>query len=335
MGGEGINDKQLGSTYDTINFQFGCQESETGLFRTQHVDGIMGMSASDDTLPFQLHSQKITKSKIFAMCFSIGGGILTLGGVNQLIHNKNENVKYAALVKSKGWFTVKLLDIFMRPSSSSRHHKLMKTENKISYESEGESYALSIESNIPDLNGRKGVIVDSGTTDTYLPSSIKASFEKLFKKLSDGITYSNNNIILNQHQYDSLPIIIYRLEGVDGKHVHIENHPSSYAESLGNGNYAFRLYLSEVSGAVLGANFMNNHNVIFDIENKRIGFVKSTCNYDHLKENISHNNSSYVDNSNNYDSKEYDKGNNRDEKSLHGFEGLLSSVASRFVGIFK
>ena len=335
MGGEGINDKQLGSTYDTINFQFGCQESETGLFRTQHVDGIMGMSASDDTLPFQLYSQKITKSKIFAMCFSIGGGILTLGGVNQLIHNKNENIKYAALLKTKGWFTVKLLDIFMRPAYSSKHHKSMKMKNKLSYETEGEPYGLSIESNIPDLNGRKGVIVDSGTTDTYLPSSIKGAFEKLFKKLSDGIIYSNSNIILNQHQYDSLPIIIYRLEGVDGKHVHIENHPSSYAESLGNGNYAFRLYLSEVSGAVLGANFMNNHNVIFDIENKRIGFVRSTCKYDHLKENISNNNSSDVYNSNNYDNKEYEKGNNRNEKSLYGFEGLISSVASHIVGIFK
>ena len=345
MGGEGINDKQLGSTYDTVNFQFGCQESETGLFRTQHVDGIMGMSANDDTLPFQLHSQSITKSKIFAMCFSSGGGILTLGGVNQLIHNKNEKIKYAALIKTRGWFTVKLLDVFMRPSPSSRDYKLITSKTISPKVKVGQSYAISIDSNIPDLNGRKGVIVDSGTTDTYLPASIKNSFEKLFKKLSGGIVYSNNNMILKQDQYDSLPIIIYRLEGVDGKHVHIENHPSSYAESLGNGNYAFRVYLSEPSGAVLGANFMNNHNVIFDIENKRVGFVKSTCKYDHLKENFTHNNSSsnnnnnnnngddnniYIDKSNSDERKE----NDSNEKSLYSFEGLISSVTSHLVGIF-
>jgi hypothetical protein len=85
MGGKTINTISTASL-NSVKFQFGCQDSETGLFRTQHVDGIMGMSAAEDTLPYQLVSQKITKTRIFALCFAIGGGILTLGGVDQSIH---------------------------------------------------------------------------------------------------------------------------------------------------------------------------------------------------------------------------------------------------------
>lgn len=35
-------------------------------------------------------------------------------------------------------------------------------------------------------------------------------------------------------------------------------------------------------GAVLGANFMRGHDVLFDIDNNRIGFAVSTCEYEAL-----------------------------------------------------
>jgi hypothetical protein len=57
------------------------------------------------------------------------------------------------------------------------------------------------------------VIVDSGTTDTYLPISVRKSFEDLFKKISDGHTYSNNNVALTKDQIAKLPTIVYTVEG--------------------------------------------------------------------------------------------------------------------------
>lgn len=53
--------------------------------------------------------------------------------------------------------------------------------------------------------------------------------------------------------------------------------PSSYVEvSGGHGHghgtkrYANRIYLTEMSGAVLGANFMNEFNVIFDVDRLQV-----------------------------------------------------------------
>jgi hypothetical protein len=45
------------------------------------------------------------------------------------------------------------------------------------------------------------------------------------------------------------------------------------------GGYVSRFYDSEGSGGVLGANSMMGHDVYFDIENDRIGWAESSCDY--------------------------------------------------------
>ncbi|KAJ1441064.1 aspartic peptidase domain-containing protein [Ochromonadaceae sp. CCMP2298] len=320
VGGPGIDDISARS----LDFSFGCQESETGLFRTQKVDGIMGLSAAVDTLPFQMHAKGLANTKMFALCYRIGGGVVTLGGVDPSLHealtvikmmkgqpvpvqqqvqlrganalfgdNSNSNsgksnsgisnsnsgngnstsdggLHWAKMVKAKGWFTVQLLDVLMRPSEGYYG----------SYLSESQSGVLtSIKADPARFNSGKGAIVDSGTTDTYLPSVAKKQFGDAFKKLT-GREYGNRQLTLSPTEFRKLPVIVFRLLGVAGTGtVDVEVFPHSYMEKHKTGKYTPRIYLTEGSGTVIGANAINEHNVIFDPDGLRVGFAKSRCLY--------------------------------------------------------
>lgn len=243
----------------SVKFTFGCQTSETGLFRTQLADGIMGMSFADESLPVVLHKNGVTNSKIFSLCYRVGGGIMTLGGVDQRIHS-SPTIHYARLLRNSGWATVKVVDIQLQSQSNGVLTSIGETTDK--------------------YNSGKGCIIDSGTTDTYLPSSIATKFTSLFKSMA-GIPFTSANIPLSSKDLSMLPNIVFSFESVeDGKTITVSMPWSSYVDSVGGGKYAFRIYLTEGSGMVLGANFMNNFNIIFDPEGLRVGFAKSSCKFE-------------------------------------------------------
>lgn len=155
------------------DFLFGCQTKESGLFVTQLADGIMGMSAHPSTLPRVMFDQGRVRRNMFSMCFrrelrvskmGIVAGHLSLGGSDS--RADTSPVVYARNVAGGGWYTVFVKRIYVREGGGQ------------SAAADGDDQvARNVDVDFSEMNTGKGVIVDSGTTDTYLHKSIAAPFE--------------------------------------------------------------------------------------------------------------------------------------------------------------
>jgi hypothetical protein len=243
---------RAGEKWIATPFVFGCQTYETGLFRTQKADGIMGMSMHAQTLVPTMRSANKLGHNSFAMCFMQGGGTMALGGVDTRIHK--EPMQFVPLAKNSGWFTVQLKDVLLNGKSIG----------------------------VPEStwNTGKGTIVDSGTTDTYLPRRAAEQFKRAWHAaMGPSPKYANSKLAYTAAQAAKFPTITYVFAG--GVKVDVEG--KAYMEKAGAGRWVPRVYLTEASGTVLGANFMEDHDCFFDAERRRVGFARADCDYHSLK----------------------------------------------------
>ena len=191
--------------------QFGCQDSITGLFKTQLADGIMGMENDNSAFWHQMYDQKKISSKGFSLCFSrpeeakkdgTEAGALTLGGSDTRLHTSPMVYTSTKGTSSRGgFFSVHVRKIYMRDGS-------------------GGTSAISTNPNVEiiTLDGTEdtfnigGVIVDSGTTDTYWNSRIKNTLRDSFQKLS-GRPFGHDKLKLTNEELLKLPTILFQLSG--------------------------------------------------------------------------------------------------------------------------
>lgn len=324
----------------------------TGFFRTQLEDGIMGMNNKDGAFWFQLREHykqmgydnnnndndgvhdsnavdQFNPSQ-FSLCYDrqpisknldhgLRSGTLTLGGSDPLLHN-TPMVYASNITPDGGWYKVRITAMFLRTNGGTLLSVTSSDTTMTTTDGSNTDIPryLRVHATEDDLNGgsdpQQGVIIDSGTTDTYLPQTLAGPFQNGWVEAMGGNNvYDNTPRELTIKQLRSLPTILIILRGhapsnVDSlekgvigmTHSHVsmftpEEYPISdtdivvamppghYMEESSStpGMYTSRLYFTERAGSqsILGSNFLMGHDVLFDNGQGRIGFAESHCDY--------------------------------------------------------
>ncbi|KAL3905847.1 MAG: hypothetical protein SGILL_009513, partial [Bacillariaceae sp.] len=285
--------------------QFGCQTKITGLFKTQLADGIMGMENAQSSYWHQMYEKNKIDNKSFSLCFSrpeaaeragTEAGAMTLGGAEPALHRTPMVYTTTKGTSSAdGFFSVHVRAVYLRDGKDG-DSALPNSKN----------YNV-INLNRPESSlNAGGVIVDSGTTDTYWNSNIKTALRKTFKELS-GMDFGHAKVTMTEEQLHAMPTILFQLDGdvdmnkkvvgdnggdpnaiaglagtdLDPDHPYdvILAVPASHYMEGEKGTYVNRFYDTEGGGSVLGGNTIMGHDVLFDADHGRIGWAESSCDY--------------------------------------------------------
>ena len=242
-----------------VPYTFCCQTSEKGLFRRQYADGILGLAQHETSIVQAMHQAGAIARNAFSLCFTRTGGHLSLGGPRTSHHL--EPIKYSSISQNHGWFSLEVEQVFVGNISIVDSRTL-------------EAFGTG-----------KGTILDSGTTDTFLPKAVAPALARLWKDWS-GLDYSNEPRFYSLDEFQRLPVVTFTFAG----NVTLVMTPESYMEGVPTSNnengrpswkgqhqLTNRLYADEPLGAVLGANAMFGYDILFDIENQRVGLARADC----------------------------------------------------------
>ena len=303
------------NTYDevsirrsTIPFTFGCQTSCTGLFQQQYANGILGLERSSASYVSQLKRRSLLRHNAFSICANPpqeegggGGGAgssatedgrMGLGGA--ITHRHLAHMQFAPIVNAAehGTYRVQVVQAWL-----------------------GDDCLVNATRNAHLLEGAfnrprgKGTVVDSGTTDTFLPSGLAAEWEASWLRQT-GRTWKRRTDSYTHAAFQALPAVTLHLAsssdaGTDPTHSNAESRstlrwvipPEHYMEASGgsgsgngggaarravsardspwSGSRSFtnRIYVDEADGAVLGLNAMRGYDVLFDADSRRVGLA--------------------------------------------------------------
>jgi len=300
----------------------------------------MGMYDATEAFWSQMYHANKMKQQAYSLCFAEPGhvdrkgtlaGAMVLGGSDTRLHTTP--MVYAELMSKRGKFHLHLEKVYLQetrfdgdtininpPISSD-----LTTLNNVQIFEEA-------------LNNKGPVILDSGTTATYLTKTLERHFVNVFNDLvSEDIMEMAGNSRGVQKTYEltlrqlyQLPTIVFMIKAwqppnsdddnakhdlsekthipgmvgsdMDPRHaghsillrmpaqnymarVHDDDMEEVDLTDLDStATYNFHVFFTKQAGhgGVLGANVMQGHDILFDMDNQRIGFAESTCEYEVL-----------------------------------------------------
>jgi Xylanase inhibitor N-terminal len=250
----------------TVAMTFGCQTHVHELFRNQYADGILGMEWTNKSIVHALYTQGVISSRSFAMCLTTTAGVISFGGPNIERHLSTIQSKKKASGAAKNVTSVERLlqqhehhfEGEAVPDASTggmvytparqRFPAMFGEENKLKNLPRNETqhlggwYAVDIvevwfnnevlvippnSSLVQSFNDGRGTILDSGTTDTYIPYAVHDAFGTAWQAMT-GVPYSEPKHFYTYEDFLKLPTIHFVLAG----NVTISVEPYQYMELL-------------------------------------------------------------------------------------------------------
>lgn len=172
------------------------------------ADGIMGMYITKGALWRQMYDQGVILRQKFSLCFSreaeVGkdgtpAGALTMGGTDTNLH-QTPMVYAQGFTSSSSMHAVKIRKMYFMEGG---HYRA---------EDACEDNTVPLDVSQSSLNAGK-VIIDSGTTDTYLYRDIANEFKRVFESMV-GVKYTTKGMDLTDEQIEKLPSLIIQLVGL-------------------------------------------------------------------------------------------------------------------------
>ncbi|XP_065013694.1 aspartic proteinase 36-like isoform X1 [Musa acuminata AAA Group] len=238
----------------SVTFGCGAQQSGDLGSSSEALDGILGFGQSNSSMISQLASSGKV-SKIFAHCLDTinGGGIFTIGHVVQ------PKVKTTPLVPDQPHYNVNLKAIEV-----------------------GGAF-LQLPTDLFDTGDKKGTIIDSGTTLSYLPEvAYNALMNAVLSNRPDLNFFTNQDFRCFRYTGsvdDGFPEVVFHFENS----LLLNVYPHDYLFQNGDNIYCVGWQnggLQSKDGKdmfLLGDLVLSNKLVLYDLENQVIGWTEYNC----------------------------------------------------------
>jgi len=260
---------ELGDSFQKnppVHARLGCHTNENKLFYTQRANGIMGLAPSSDgvngsrptVLQDLFRDKSHVSTEIFSMCLATWGGRLTVGGYDTSYHRPGQEVQWTPM--------------------RAAHYYFVFPEGLALLGSGGVAPKV-----VAMTNGEFGVtIIDSGTTYTYFPGPV---FRTL---VGDLLSYcdahggcsatreGNECFRLNDVMGgpDDFPVVKMTFKGG----AQIDWSPYGYLHQRGEQGVWCQTFMeNHLYQTVLGISWMIHQDVIFDLQNGKLGVAKANC----------------------------------------------------------
>jgi hypothetical protein len=247
----------------SIEIEFGSILQQSKQFVRPKVDGIMGMAyktlhGNGGDAIFDKLAKEHEVANVFSMCLGYHGGMLVLGGYDTKFHAAPP---VWTPITQETYYVIKTNDIYVG------------------------DFSLKL-ANYPVI--QNNTIVDSGTTLLLVPQvvldQLRDTFQRVYPRLP-GIggsqTIFNGYCLLGEDIIKDYPDIQFDFPGAGRVTLKPEHYFLSLATPSKQAEKCLGIGVGSYSGIILGDIFMQAFNVIFDRQNKQMGFapVKDCATY--------------------------------------------------------